>query len=192
MSNSVKISLSLITSLDGLNKLKNIINTRTKEIDFESIIALPQEIKIFSTKNQIKWKHDNWGSIHGYLVSFESKIHNDQRVTLIVFEFSSGLPLPIIEKLIHIASSSQALIKIEEIDRQVTLIRYVGSIGFNRCFYKIKNPDYGNETNDLTTNFYNCDISDDFINDIVIDNDLERLCELVQFNPGEFYLTETS
>jgi hypothetical protein len=186
------VSLSLITSLDGLNKLESIINTQTKEIDFESIINLPQEVKILDTKIQIQWKYDNWDSIHGYLVSIKSKIHNDQRITLIVLEFSSGVPLPIIEKLIHIASSSQALIKIEEIDRQVTLIRYVGLIGFNRCFYKIKNPDYGNETNDLTTNFYNCDISDDFINEIVIDNDLERLCELVQFNPGDFYLTETS
>jgi hypothetical protein len=109
-----------------------------------------------------------------------------------VFEFSSGLPLPIIEKLINIASSSQALIKIEEIDRQVTLIRYVGSIGFNKCFYKTKNPDYGNDNNDSTINFYICDISDDFINDIVIDKDLDKLCELVQFNPDDFYLTETS
>ena len=109
-----------------------------------------------------------------------------------MFEFSSGLPLPIIEKLINIASSSQALIKIEEIDRQVTLIRYVGSIGFNKCFYKTKNPDYGNDNNDSTINFYICDISDDFINDIVIDKDLDKLCELVQFNPDDFYLTETS
>jgi hypothetical protein len=192
MSNSVTVSISLICSLDGLNKLENIINTKTKEIDFESIISLPQEVKILDTKKQIKWKYDNWDSIHGYLVSIKSKIHNDQRITLIVLEFSSGVPLPIIEKLIHIASSSQALIKIEEIDRQVTLIRYVGLIGFNRCFYKTKNPDYGNDNNDSTINFYICDISDDFINDIVIDKDLDKLCELVQFNPDDFYLTETS
>ena len=84
------------------------------------------------------------------------------------------------------------LIKIEEIDRQVTLIRNVCSIGFHKCFYKTKNPDYDNEHNDLSTNFYNCDITDDFINEIQINKDLYRLCELVQFNPSDFNLTVIS
>ena len=33
---------------------------------------------------------------------------------------------------------------------------------------------------------------DDFINEIQINKDLDRLCELVQFNPSEFNLTKTS
>ena len=192
MSNSVKISLSLITSLDGLNKLENIINIKTKDVDFESIIALPQEVKVLDTNNQFTWKYDNWGSIHGYMVSIESKIHNDQRITLIVLEFPSGLPLPIIEKLIHIGLSSQAIIKIEEIDSQITLIRYVGSIGFIKCFSKIKNSDYGNETNDSILNLYDYYVSDDFINEIQSNKDLASLCELIKFNLDDFNLSVIS
>lgn len=190
MSNSVKISLSLITSLDGLNKLENIFNTETKEIDFETVISLPEEIKILDLKDQIKWKYDNWGSAYGVLVSFQSKIYNNQRIIFIELEFFSGLPLPIIEKLIYLASSNQALVKIEEIDSQITLIRYVGSIGFTKCFSKIKNSDYCDGDNHSIRNLYNYDLSDDFINEIESNNDLKKLCELIEFNPNICNLTE--